>query len=267
MNRALLAHTWRSQRLKLVVVCVALAIWSALLPVVYGTFGQTFKSIIDSGLIPKQLMQFGGGDIFSLSGAMALGAIHPISLILNSIFAAGFATSAVAGERQRGTLEVLLARPLSRQTVYVTLLVAVLGFIAVAAVASVVGSTIGATVGGVAGELVPARLPFFWLNAVLLFGTIAAVGLAASVSFDRLTPAIGLTIGFTVVSYFLEVLGTLWPDAQGLQRYSVFHYFDAKQVLEGNVVVGNFVILAAVAAVAIGWALVEFPRRDLAAPS
>ena len=267
MNRALLAHTWRSQRLKLVVVCVALAIWSALLPVVYGTFGQTFKSIIDSGLIPKQLMQFGGGDIFSLSGAMALGAIHPISLILNSIFAVGFATSAVAGERQRGTLEVLLARPLSRQTVYVTLLVAVLGFIAVAVVASVVGSTIGAAVGGVAGELVPARLPFFWLNAVLLFGAIAAVGLAASVSFDRLTPAIGLTIGFTVVSYFLEVLGTLWPDAQGLQRYSVFHYFDAKQVLEGNVVVGNFAILAAVAAVAIGWALVEFPRRDLAAPS
>jgi ABC-2 type transport system permease protein len=267
MNRALLAHTWRSQRLKLVVVCFGLAIWSALLPIVYGTFGQTFRSIIDSGLIPKQLMQFGGGDIFSLSGAMALGAIHPISLILNSIFAAGFATSSVAGERQRGTLEVLLARPLSRRTVYVTLLVAVLGFIAVAVIASVVGSTIGAAIGGVASELVPARLPFFWLNAVLLFGAIAAVGLAASVSFDRLTPAIGLTVGFTVVSYFLEVLGTLWPDAQGLQRYSVFHYFDAKQVLEGNVVVGNFVILAIVAAVAIGWALVEFPRRDLAAPS
>ena len=267
MNRALLVHTWRAQRLKLVVVCVGLAIWSALLPIVYGTFGQTFRSIIDSGLIPKQLMQFGGGDIFSLSGAMALGAIHPISLILNSIFAAGFATSSVAGERQRGTLEVLLARPLSRQTVYVTLLVAVLGFIGAAVAASLVGSTIGAAIGGVASELVPARLPFFWLNAVLLFGAIAAVGLAASVSFDRLTPAIGLTVGFTVISYFLEVLGTLWPDAQGLQPYSVFHYFDAKQVLEGNVVVGNFVILAAVAAVAIGWAIVEFPRRDLAAPS
>jgi ABC-2 type transport system permease protein len=267
VNRALFAHTWRSQRLKLVVVCVGLAIWSALLPIVYGTFGQTFKSIIDSGLIPKQLMQFGGGDIFSLSGAMALGAIHPISLILNSIFAAGFATSAVAGERQRGTLEVLLARPLSRHTVYLTLLVAVLGFVAVAVAASVGGATIGAAIAGVAGELVPARLPVLWLNAVLLFGAIAAVGLAASVSFDRLTPAIGLTVGFTVISYFLEVLGTLWPDAQGLQPYSIFHYFDAKQVLEGNVVVGNFAILAAVAAVAIGWALVEFPRRDLAAPS
>jgi ABC-2 type transport system permease protein len=267
VNRALLAQTWWSQRIKLVVVCIGLAVWSALLPVVYGTFGQTFKSIIDSGLIPKQLMQFGGGDIFSLSGAMALGAIHPISLILNSIFAAGFSTSAFAGERQRGTLEVLLARPISRRTAYLTLLVAVLGFVAVAVIASIVGAAIGAVIAGVAGGLVPARLPLLWLNAVLLFGAIAAVGLAASVSFDRLTPAIGLTVAFTVVSYVLEVLGSLWPDAQGLQRYSVFHYFDAKQVLEGNVVAGNFIVLAGVAAVAIGWALVEFPRRDLAAPS
>jgi ABC-2 type transport system permease protein len=267
VNLALLAHTWRSQRIKLAIVCLGLAIWSALLPIVYGTFGQTFKSIIDSGLIPKELTQFGGGDIFSLSGSLALGAIHPISLILNSIFAAGFATSAVAGERQRGTLEVLLARPLSRRTVYVTLLIAVLGFVAVAALASIVGAAIGAAVAGVAGELVPGRLPLFWLNEVLLFGAIAAVGLAASVSFDRLTPAIGITVGFTVVSYFLEVLGTFWPDAKGLQAYSVFHYFDAKQVLEGNVATGNLLLLAAVAAVAIGWALVEFPRRDLAAPS
>ena len=54
--------------------------------------------------------QFGGGDIFTLSGSIALGAIHPISLILNSVFAVGLATAAIAGERQRGTLEVLLAR-------------------------------------------------------------------------------------------------------------------------------------------------------------
>lgn len=148
-----------------------------------------------------------------------------------------------------------------------TLLVAVLGFVAVTLFASIVGAAVGATIAGVAGELVPSRLPAFWLNGVFLFGAIAAVGLGASVSFDRLTPAIGITVAFTVVSYVLEVLGTFWPDAQGLQPYSVFHHFNAKQVLEGNVEAGNFVILAAVAAVAIGWALAVFPRRDLAAPS
>jgi hypothetical protein len=79
MNRALFVHTWRSQRLKILVVFVALTVWGALLPIVYGTFGQTFKDIIASGLIPEELTQFGGGDIFSLSGSIALGAIHPIS--------------------------------------------------------------------------------------------------------------------------------------------------------------------------------------------
>jgi len=267
MNRALLFQTWRSQRLKVLIVAMGLAIWGSLLPIVYGTFGQTFKSIIDSGLIPKELTQFGGGDIFSLSGSLALGAIHPISLILNSIFAVGFATAAVAGERQRGTLEVLLARPISRRVVYVTLLVSTLSFVAVALAATIVGAIVGSAIGGVSGELVVSRLPALWLNGFLLFGAISAIALAASVTFDRLTPALGITVAIVVVMYFLEVLGTFWPDAQGLQPYSLFHHYGAKQILEGTVNVADFVLLAAVGAVAIAWALFEFPRRDLAAPS
>lgn len=267
MNRALFIHTWRSQRLKVVIVFLALTVWGALLPIVYGTFGQTFRDIIASGLIPEELTQFGGGDIFSLSGSIAVGAIHPISLILNSIFAVGFATAAFAGERQRGTLEVLLARPMSRRVAYVTLLVASLTFIGVALLATVVGAVGGAALGGVLDELAVERLPLLWLNGFLLFGAIAAVGLAASVSFDRLTPALGITVAVVVVMYFLEVLGSFWPDAKGLQPYSLFHYYNPKAILEGGVPTGDFALLAAVAALAIAWALYEFPRRDLAAPS
>ncbi|HEV8545292.1 MAG TPA: ABC transporter permease subunit [Candidatus Limnocylindrales bacterium] len=267
MNRVLFVQTWRSQRVKILVVGLGLAIWGSLMPIIYGTFGQTFKSIIDSGLIPEELTQFGGGDIFSLSGALALGAIHPISLILNSIFAVGFATAAVAGERQRGTLEVLLARPLSRRGTYLTLLAATLSFVAVAVAATILGAIVGSIISGVSDELVLARLPVMWLNGFLLFGAIGAIGLAASVSFDRLTPALGITVAIVVVMYFLEVLGTFWPDAQVLQPYSVFHYYNAKAILEGTVEIGDFVLLAVVGAVALAWALVEFPRRDLAAPS
>jgi hypothetical protein len=87
------------------------------------------------------------------------------------------------------------------------------------------------------------------------------------VSFDRLTPALGITAGIVVVMYFLEVLGTFWPDAKGLQPYSLFHYYQPKEVLEGTAPAINFVLPAAVAVIGIVWALVEFPRRDLAAPS
>jgi ABC-2 type transport system permease protein len=267
VSRVLFGRTWRAQSLKLLIVFLALTIWGALLPIVYGTFGQTFRDIIDSGFIPEELTQFGGGDIFSLSGSIALGAIHPISLILNSVFAVGFATAAVAGERQRGTLEVLLARPMSRRTTYVTLLAATLGFVAVGVLATLVGAVIGSAIGGVVDELQVERLPLVWLNGFLLFAAFAAIGLAASVSFDRLTPALGITAGIVVVMYFLEVLGTFWPDAEILQPYSLFHYYQPKFLLEGEAPLINFALPGIVAIVAIAWALFEFPRRDLAAPS
>jgi ABC-2 type transport system permease protein len=267
MSRTLFAHTWRSQRTKLLVVCVAIAAWSTFLPVIYQSFGAQMKALVDSGVIPKQLTNFGGGDVFSLGGAVALGYVHPISIILLSIFAIGFTTSAVAGERQRGTLEVLLARPLSRRQVYVTLLLAVLLFIGFVLAAASIGTLVGSAIVGVLGELATDRLPVLWLNGMLLWGSIAAIGLAASVSFDRLTPALGITMAIVVVSYFLDILGSLWPDAAGLQPYSVFHYLTARDILNGVVSTGGFALLAVVGAVAIAAALVIFPRRDLAAPS
>ena len=267
MSRVLFAHTWRAQGLKMLIVFVALTIWGALLPIVYGAFGQTFREIIDSGIVPEELTQFGGGDIFTLSGSISLGAIHPISLILNSVFAVGFATAAIAGERQRGTLEVLLARPLSRRAIYLTLLIATLTFVAVGVLATLLGATIGSAIGGVLDELAVDRLPLVWLNGFLLFSAFAAIGLAASVSFDRLTPALGITAGIVVLMYFLEVLGTIWPDAEVLQPYSLFHYYQPKAVLEGDAPVLNFALPGIVAVVAIAWSLFEFPRRDLAAPS
>jgi beta-exotoxin I transport system permease protein len=267
MNAALFRHLWRSQGTKLLIVSVAIAAWSVFLPVIYSSFGPQIKQIVDSGIFPQQLMSFGGGDPFSLGGAIALGYIHPIAIILVAIFAVGFSTTAVAGERQRGTLEVVLARPVSRRRLYVTLLVALILFTGIILAASIVGTILGCAAAGVLDELPTAQLPLLWLNGMLLWVAIGAIGLAASVSFDRLTPAIGVTLAIVIVSYFLDILGSLWSDAAGLQPYSIFHYLAAKDVLAGTVNAAGFALLGAVAVAAIGWALVVFPRRDLAAPS
>jgi ABC-2 type transport system permease protein len=267
MSRPLLGHLWRSQRTKLLIVCLAILAWSAFLPVIYDAFGSQMKALVASGIIPEQLTNFGGGDVFSLGGSIAVGYIHPISIILVSVFAIGFAASAVAGERQRGTLEVLLARPLSRRRIYTTLLVATLLFIALVLVAASLGTILGSAIGGVLDELPLARLPLLWLNGMLLWGAMAAIALAASVSFDRLGPAIGITVAVVIVSYFLDILGSLWPDAKGLQPYSLFHYLASREILAGRVDGAGLGLLAVVGVAAIAFALVEFPRRDLAAPS
>ena len=173
----------------------------------------------------------------------------------------------MAGERQRGTLEVLLARPISRRSLVITLFVAVTLFICLAVLAVLAGSLLGSSLGGVIDELEIGNVPVLWLNVVLLFVALASIGLAASVSFDRLAPAVGVTLGVTIVAYFLDVIGSLWPDAEGLRPWSLFYYVKAKEALLGEAAATDLLLLALVAAAALVFALVAFPRRDIAAPS
>ncbi|MBA2254687.1 MAG: ABC transporter permease subunit, partial [Chloroflexi bacterium] len=195
MSLPLLAHTWRSQRAKLVIVMVGLAIWGFLMPIIYATVGKDLEGLISSNPLFRQMSQFGGADVFSLGGAIALGFVHPIAVALIGVFAVGMGTAAIAGERQRGTLEVLLARPVSRRGLYLTLLVAVGLFIALAVVALLAGSLLGAISQDVVSEIDLGRMPVLFVNGWLLWFAIAALSLAASVSFDRLAPALGVALG------------------------------------------------------------------------
>lgn len=267
MNRALFAHTWRSNRLRLVVVTVALTFWGTLMPIIFDAFGAQVGEIFENGTFPSQFAEFGGGDLFSLTGAVGIGFVHPIAVGLMLVFAVGFSTTAVAGERQRGTLEVLLSRPLSRRVVYGTLAVAGALFIGIAVGGLTLGSWLGATITGRTPELGVSNLPLLWLNGALLYWSLGAIGLLASVSFDRLSPTVSVTLAVVLVSYFLEILGSLWPDAKGLQPFSLFFYVDPKTVLSGFADRGDFILLAVVTVAAVLAALVVFPRRDLAAPS
>ncbi len=267
MNIPLLKRTWQSNALRLVVICLALAAWGSLGPIIYSQFGATFRELVESGVLPEAMTNFGGGDVFSLPGSIALGFVHPIAIILLSIFAVGFATSSFAGERQRGTLEIILARPLSRRRAYLTILVSVFGFLAVELAAYLVGSFTSASLFNVIGEIDTNLLPLVWLNGLLLFGSFAAIALAASVSFDRLAPALGITIAILLIGYFLEILGTLWPDAAFLQPYSLFHYLQTRDILLGRADPFGFALLGTVIVISVVYALVVFPRRDIAAPS
>lgn len=267
MNLPLLRRTFRAQAGKLAIVTVALVAWGSLMPIIYATFGKDLAALLGGNPFLKQAMQFGGADLASLPGAIQLGFVHPIAIALLAVFAIGFATSAVAGERQRGTLEVILSRPLSRRTLYLTLLLAGLLFVGIALAGMLIGAVLGSAAFNVLDELQLGNIPALWVNSLLLFGGFSVLGLAMSVSFDRLGPAIGITLTVVLVTYFLEIIGSLWPDAAWLQRYSLFHYLQARDVLVGSLPALNVSLLAAVWVIGIAYALWVFPRRDISAPS
>ena len=92
-------------------------------------------------------------------------------------------------------------------------------------------------------------------------------GLAASATFDRAGPAVGLTLAYVMVNYFFEILGSLWTDVDWTQEYSLFHHFNATEILGGQLDPIDLVVTGIAFVVPIVWALVVFPRRDLAAPA
>jgi ABC-2 type transport system permease protein len=267
LSPPLLRRTWRAQRSRVLIVGVALAIWAFLMPVIYATFGRQLASLLDTGIIPKPFLRLLGADPFSLTGAVALGWVHPIGVGLSVLFPVGLGAVMIAGERQRGTLEVLLSRPLSRRTLYLTDLVS-LGLMGALAVAgSLVGTVAGAVAYGVGGELDAGRLAFLALNTWLFLVALGSVALAASASFDRVAPPVGIAIAVLLLGYLLEVLGTLWPDAAFLQPWTPFHYLRPLEVLGGHLSRGDLAVLAGITVAATAYGLWRFPRRDLAAPS
>ncbi|HUG49199.1 MAG TPA: ABC transporter permease subunit [Candidatus Limnocylindria bacterium] len=267
MNSAVFRHALRQNRLRLLAVLVALVGWGALMPVIYATFGVEMQEIVRQFPMMDQFTRFGGGNMFTLPGSVGLGFIHPIAIALLAVFAIAYPVMAVAGERQRGTLENVLARPVSRRSLYVTLLVTATLFIALCMAAALIGALLASAAVGRLDELQMQNLPLLWLNGTLLYLAFASIGLAASVSFDRAAPAAAITLAIVLVAYFLQVLGSLWPDAEWLQPYSLFYYLKAEEVLVNGLPLVDVALLAAVAALGVVYALVVFPRRDVAAPA
>ena len=266
MNGRLLRQTIRWNRVRLLTLVVAGFGWGILIPVIYSSFSDAIRQLANSGAIPRQLMSFGSGNLFSVPGAITIGFQHPLALAFLGIFAVGTTTGAIAGERERGTLEVLLARPISRRSLYLTVAVGVLILLAIELAALLAGMWTGVLLTGISDQVDGGAVWLVFANGLLLWGAFAAFGLAASVSFDRHGPAIGLALAYLLVNYFLEILGSLWTDVAWSQEYSLFHHFQPADLLTGKADPTDFVILTAAVLVPVLYALVVFPRRDLSAP-
>ena len=267
MNLRLVRQTLRWQRVRLVAVVLAGVGWGILIPVIYTAFSDVFRDMANSGAIPSELMNFGSGSLFTLPGAITLGVQHPLAIAMIAIFAVGGAATAVAGERARGTLEVLLARPISRLTLYWSILLALLVAVLIVLAAILGGMVTGAAIQGVSDELDLGQMPLVALNGFGLWAAFTTFALAASVSFDRPGPAIGIALAYLLVNYFLEILGSLWADAAWLQEYSLFHHFDPGAILTGDASTSDLAIVFVAALVPIIYAVIVWPRRDLAAPA
>ena len=160
--------------------------------------------------LPKRWERLGGvsfSQIATPAGRIALVYIHPLISFSAVVWAIARGSDCVSGEIGRGTMEMLLAQPVRRATVYATqALVTVLGSVALA------GAVWCGTAIGVATVPLPGHVSatLFIPPAINLFGLMVCMGgmsaLASSWGSQRWR-TVGLVGAWYVLSTLLTVAG------------------------------------------------------------
>ena len=172
-------------------------------------------------------------------------------------------TAAIATEEERGTLDLLMASPVSRGRVLAgKALGALAALVTVAAgfYLAVLAAASGYDMGISAGRLAQATA------AVLLLAiACGAVAFLAGAATGKRGAAIAAGAGFAVVSYFIDSLAEITSVIRPWRVVSVFHQVSATGALQGGLGLAGPLATAAFAAACLLAAWYLFARRDLAA--
>jgi ABC-2 type transport system permease protein len=224
-----------------------------------GRFGGFFANP------PRAISAFLGGsaDLLHPVGWLAAGMTHPITLALLSAAAFNISAGSVATEIERGTIDLVLSRPVGR--------VPFLGAKAAAALVMVTSVETGGLLGVLVsratisrvGEVPLAATVKVFADSWMLFAAFAMLAVLVSARSSLRGHALGASVGIVVGTFFVNFAALLIDGLYGLRFASPFHYFRPADVMSGGAVLGDVLVLAAVLAVAVAAALWWFARRDL----
>lgn len=217
----------------------------------------TFAPPIMRVLIEQSLL---GG---SIQGLLAFGWDHPITHAIMAAVAIALASRAVAGEVENGAIELVLAQPISRAAYLGSHLIFGIAALTLVAAAGALGTMIGQRVFSL-NAFGADRMLRLLVNIILLQAAIYTATLLVSAWGREAGRVAVIGVLITLVSYFINVMVTLWPKASFLEPYSLHAYYDPRAVL----VRGELAPLAVMVlgGVAVGTAILAFWRfatRDL----
>jgi beta-exotoxin I transport system permease protein len=180
--------------------------------------------------------------------------------VIVSVFVIMMASSFVAGEIDRGTVELWLSVPAPRWRLLGAKLIAFLLQISVLVVVSSVSLAVVAYV-------IDVRLPVgSWVALTIVLGSFClAVGgytsLLSAAASSR-GAAGGIAAGVTFMSYLAGVISGLSTNVEGLKYVSILTAFHPQRALEGASYASEASVLGAIGVACALASLVVFQRRD-----
>jgi ABC-2 type transport system permease protein len=266
----LLRKQWRQQSGTAFACALLLMLFGVAITAAFHAFGDMVETQL------ARMGQMGGmAELFFGSATagidlqttfFSIGFTHPLVLLVLCAFTIASASRSLAGEIERGTVDLLLSTPITRLQLAAS---------SMAAFCLGAGLLLGAECAGLwlgtrlTGLVIP---PHTWrgigcafLNSAALVLCVAGYSFACSAASSERGRAAALAAGITVVSYFLNVLAQLWSKVAFLERFSIFHYLRPLPSLSSGTppwtdlaLLGGLAVVGAVLGVWI------FIRRDIA---
>ncbi len=236
---------------------LGLALMAALVVYVYPSYAS---QLADFNIPEAMRALIGNVDYGTGKGFLSAEFLSWVPIVV-AVFAITSGTGALGGEEANGTLDMLLAQPVSRRRVAVEKLAGLLVSSLLVAAVTYLGWLI--SVPFVKIDVGLGGLAVSTLNLVPLMLVLQSLACLATVTLANRGMATGAVTAFTVASYFINYIASLVSAIDALKYVSIFHYYHGTEVLTDGVQWPGLILLLALYAGLSALAVVFFERREI----
>ncbi|MGA2534286.1 MAG: ABC transporter permease subunit [Candidatus Aminicenantales bacterium] len=264
MRPSVFGKTLRDQRFAIIGGGAGIVALSFYLCYVYPFIGRAKEIVELFQKMPPFLRKFIDPSV--LASPEGFFNLQPFSVLGPLVFV-GYAiargSDIVAGEEERGTLELILAGPLGRANVLLQKAAATALILAYLSAVIWAGMASGCAVFSIAIN----RRRLLEAAASLLLLSLAALAmtLAAGCLTGRKRASIAAVSGVMVLAYLIQAYAPMVASLRPWQKFSPFYYYNGNSVLIHGLQGSHAAVLGGLAAVFLGLSVVFFNRRDLRA--
>jgi len=217
--------------------------------------------------LPAPIQQFLGEEFFarfSLQGAMAFGYNHPFVLVLIGFIAIMLPAKHIAGQIENGSMELLIALPLERSKVIISLIVVCLSALALAVLGGWCGTLLGMMVFP-GSRLVPFGIFIqIGLNLWLLMVCVSSYTLMISSLCNEGGRTATIAAVLTLLFYFINYIAGINENLRFLISLNIFGYYEPMKIISGGAhFTRDILILSTLSLLFFSAAIWHFRRRDI----
>lgn len=200
---------------------------------IYETFFQRDVNLMEVfNAFPDDIMAFFGGDVdlFTPSGFLHLEFFSYMPIVLGIVVVTA-AASLISKDEEEGTLELIIAQPINRLTLFASRTIALILSVILILAITWVGFYLGANYNNFDLSLAELTRPFVSLFTILML--FLSLALLLSMILPSSSSA-GFVSGFLLIaSFFISSLARIDEKLEGVNRFSPLKYYQGGAAVEG----------------------------------